>query len=142
MESIDNYKKKITLEVISKQNPLNINMQNYSGIVGLKLQHFNSYDEPTSDQEPFITLISNGIRGVFNENGSQISSLKTIPWDPVLRQYRYRGNDEEEDSVQWQLQGTNMEFSIIRRSVDPNLNFQPIEFSFPYLLTLSVLVKK
>lgn len=130
----------ITIEVVSTANPLHLNTSSFSEIGGVVIQDFAALESPPNANKPYISLVSNNIRGSYDEKGMGIPVLKTVAPESNGLMYRFKGGDHEGDVNQWVGSGMNTTIEFIWRGEDRQQG-ELISFTKPYLLNINLLAK-
>lgn len=137
MDTNRNYKH-VELEIIGTQNPINIQMSNFTNIIGLELEQF--YYKPNGTAPTTLLGVkASGTRGRYNENGLQTEVIKTLPL--ISGMYTYTDNNGDDDAVKYMNNGTNLIVSFIDRN-SVSLNPVMLTFDNNYLLNISLLVEE
>lgn len=147
MQSADSYKH-VEIEHIGVENPLYIEMSNFTSIEGLELQTF-AYS-PSFPPTRILGIMVEGIRGVYNAKGVGVPCLKSIPIEGVVTDpvsgnisggtFKFEGGDHEGDCVQYLGQGNTLVITFVDRN-SPVFGGSLIAFDNNYLLNISLLLK-
>lgn len=134
----------VQIEVIGTSNPLIISMSNHKNIIGVELEQFH-FDPVTSGVNlppKFMGIKATGTRGRYNEYGYQNEVLRTLSQNPTTGGYHWESSGDQQDSVRYINNGTDLVITFIDRNVTPdNLNPPQVVFDNNYLLNISLLLE-
>lgn len=130
-------------EVCETQNPIQISLNGTGRLLGVELEEF--YYAPSTTPTASQALISiklNDIRGIYNSQNNQISSLRTVGYQSGLYSFQDLENDRAFIDIPPQESVLNFNFVYKKTDSSTTINEVPVVFNNNYLLKLVLLVAK
>jgi len=125
------------LEIVSKENPINIPINYVGKVIGIELESF--YYTITNPSVRYLGININGLKGKYNELGNQIACIQTIPYDAGSSSYKFQSTSDN-DVLKLSGGEPNLYIQFVNREIT-GINPSLIPFSNNYLLNLSLYIE-